>query len=95
VIEQKLVRLAHDVFKSYKLEPQMEFHASFIYQGKGPFNGRPVQERIDLFLKLADILAEASIKRVSVEIVTLFLRAGPEPAWSCKPAHDPDRRSGR
>jgi hypothetical protein len=79
LIEQKLVSLAHDVFKSYKLEPQTEFHASFIYQGKGPFKGKPAQERIDLILKLADVLAEPSIKRVFVEIVTTRIKYGIDP----------------
>ena len=78
-IEQKLVKLAHERFKSYDLSPETEFHASFIYSGKGPYKGMAPQDRIDLLLQLTDILTDVAIKRVFAEIVTTRIKHGIDP----------------
>ena len=73
-IENQVNQLAEDVFGSRELVPETEFHASYIYFGKGPFKGMKPVERIGILERLAAILASnVSIRRVYAAIDTTRL----------------------
>lgn len=78
-IEQKLVKLAYDKFRSYDLSPKTEFHAKDIYFAKGPYKGMAAEDRVALLLQLADILTDSNIKRVFAEIVTTRIKHNIDP----------------
>jgi hypothetical protein len=68
-IEAKLNALAADVFGNVELTTETEFHASFIYFGKGPYKGMPPVSRIQLLGRLASVIAEEEdVKRVIAAI---------------------------
>jgi hypothetical protein len=44
-VEAEVTDLAQELFGSIELTPETEFHANFIYGGKGPFKGMSVKNR--------------------------------------------------
>jgi len=63
--EAAVTALADELFKSADLTPETEFHASYIYFGKGPFKGMTPKDRISLIGRLADLLVEGQpVRRV-------------------------------
>jgi hypothetical protein len=68
--------LAEDIFGSTELTPKTEFHASYIYSGKGPFKGMAVQKRIDILVRLAELMVHGtSVRRMYAAIDTQKLIA--------------------
>jgi len=63
-IENKVSELAKELFGSVELKPSTEFHAAFVYHGKGPFKGMQVGQRIEILRRLAEILAGEDVKRI-------------------------------
>jgi hypothetical protein len=75
-VEAKLNALSAELFDSIDLVPETEFHASFIYRGKGPFKGWTMEKRVETIARLADILTEGNfIRRVFAAIDTTKLKA--------------------
>jgi Protein of unknown function (DUF3800) len=73
--EGRVNELAEEVFGSTELTPETEFHCKLLYSGRGPFRGMRPEERMQIFVRLIDILAESAvIKRVFAEIVTSRLK---------------------
>lgn len=70
-IEGQVNDLAEQVFGTTEFTPETEFHCKYLYRGKGPFKGMSPEQRIDLLVKLVDILADnAVIKRVYARVIT-------------------------
>jgi hypothetical protein len=70
-IEASVSALAKEVFGSMDLVPTTEFHASYIYYGKGPFKGMPPDKRIDILKTLAGLIQHGTaVKRVYAAIDT-------------------------
>jgi hypothetical protein len=68
------------VFGSTELKPDTEFHSSPLYNGKFPFKGMEISKRIQLLIKLVDILAaNPVIKRVYAQVVTSNLQTSKKP----------------
>lgn len=64
-LEARLVALADQLFGSTELTPNTEFHASFIYSGKGPFKGLKPEKRIEILAEIAsNFSGECGIGRV-------------------------------
>jgi len=76
--ESRINDVAQEVFGTTELTSETEFHSKLIYSGRGQFRGKKPEQRMDLLVRLVDILAEtAQIKRVYAEIVTSRLK-GPQ-----------------
>jgi hypothetical protein len=56
--------IAQEVFDSVELIPETEFHATYIYFGKGPYKGWPVGQRIELLARLGHVLRHPEVRRV-------------------------------
>jgi hypothetical protein len=50
-VEAEVTDLAQELFGSIELTPETEFHANFIYGGKGPFKGMSVKKRIEVLVR--------------------------------------------
>lgn len=73
-IEAAVTGIAEEVFGSRELTPATEFHASYIYFGKGPFKGLPPQDRIAILARLAELIAdEQPVRRMYAAIDTAKL----------------------
>ncbi len=82
-IEKEVIDYANEVLKTRELSPKTEFHGNYIYSGKGPFKGVPAEKRIEIILKLTDIIGMAPVKRVFAEIISNRLKyiGAAEPAF--------------
>jgi hypothetical protein len=68
-IEVALDDIANEYFGTPQLDPTTEFHAVQIVQGKGPYKGHELEKRVQLFTRLADVIAShSSIGRVQVRL---------------------------
>jgi hypothetical protein len=75
-IEGQVNDLAKQVFGTTELTPDTEFHCKYLYRGRGPFKGMSPKDRMDILVKLVDILADnAVIKRVYARVITPNLTA--------------------
>ncbi|RXG85063.1 DUF3800 domain-containing protein [Bradyrhizobium zhanjiangense] len=75
-IEADVSALAKEIFDSVALTPKTEFHASYIYFGKGPFKGMEPAKRINILSKLAAMIEHGTpVKRVYAAIDTEKLKA--------------------
>jgi hypothetical protein len=69
VVDGALSILAEHYFGSGLLSAETEFHGKDIFQGKGPYKGRPLCERVDLYKSLIEIMAsEPGIGRIEIRI---------------------------
>ena len=57
-IETSLTNLSKELFGSAELIPETEFHADFIYRGRGNCKGRPIADRVEILTKLAKLIGE-------------------------------------
>jgi Protein of unknown function (DUF3800) len=70
-IEGRVNELAEGVFGSTELTPDTEFHCNPLYTGKFPFKGMKSERRMEILVRLVDILADNPvIKRVYAKILT-------------------------
>ena len=68
-IDGELSGIAERFFGTSILDPSREFHGTKIVQGKGPYKARPIQERLDLFKSLLDVVASpVDIGRIEIRI---------------------------
>jgi hypothetical protein len=68
-IDRALHAIAERYFGTSVLDLSNEFHAKHVLHGKGPYKGRPMQERVDLFNALLDVIASASdVGRIEIRI---------------------------
>ena len=67
-VESALSSLAEEYFGSRILRPETEFHASHIVQGKGPYKGAPLNQRVALFERLVDIVDENDLGRIVIRL---------------------------
>lgn len=67
--DQALSHIATDYFGTSALSVETEFHAVKIVQGKGPFKGQPMAERVELYKRLLDVIDETEgLGRIEVRI---------------------------
>jgi hypothetical protein len=79
-IEGQVNKLAEEVFGSTELTPDTEFHCNPLYTGKFPFKGMKIEKRMEILVRLVDILAENPvIKRVYAKVVTSNLQTSKKP----------------
>ena len=75
-IEGAVADLAKETFGTADLTPETEFHASYIYFGKGPFKGMEPKKRIEILSKLAPLIVhETPVRRMYSAIDTQKLYA--------------------
>jgi len=69
-VEDKLNLIATNYFGNCVLNIATEFHASHIFQGKGPYKGLPMSSRMKLLQDLVQIFVDHNdIHRIFIEIV--------------------------
>lgn len=69
-VEEEISEISREFFDSDELIPETEFHGIFLYQGKGPCKGMPVEKRMEIFDRLFAILAREEIMLVYAAINT-------------------------
>jgi hypothetical protein len=68
-LDGELSGIAERFFGTSILDSSREFHGTKIVQGKGPYRGRPIPERLDLFKTLLDVIASpVDIGRIEIRI---------------------------
>lgn len=68
-VDAALSRLAYDFFGTSVLASTNEFHAKHIVHGKGPYKGRHMQERIELYNALLNVIGSRSdIGRIEIRL---------------------------
>lgn len=68
-IEKSLNAVAVDFFGSKLLDVNTEFHASAIIQGKGPYKGRGVTDRLNLIKRIVEVIpAHPNTGRIEVRL---------------------------
>jgi|SRR4051812_47944072 hypothetical protein len=63
-----LSQIAERFFGTSVLDSANELHAKYILQGKGPFKARPMQERVELFNSLLDVIGSHDIGRIEIRL---------------------------
>jgi len=80
-IEAMMTELSADVFQSTELIPATEFHASYIYNKKGPFKEISAPKRLEIFRRIVTILSmREKVKLAYACINTDKLYSGTNPA---------------
>jgi hypothetical protein len=68
-VERQLDAIAAKFFGRSAPSKDTEFHAPHIVQNKGPYKGRPIKDRVDLYCSLADTINNyPSIARIIVRL---------------------------
>ena len=68
-IDSALSSLAARFFGSSILDRSNEFHAKEILHGKGPYKGRPMGDRVELFKSLLDVIASnRDVGRIEIRL---------------------------
>jgi hypothetical protein len=67
-VDAKLSEIAERFFGTSVLDPANEFHARHILQGKGPFKGRAMESRVELFNWLLDVIGAHDIGRIEIRL---------------------------
>lgn len=60
--------IAEGFFGTSVLDSETEFHAKYIVQGKGPYKRRPMQQRVDLFNALLNVIGSDDIGRIEIRV---------------------------
>jgi hypothetical protein len=69
LVDTKLAELSESFFGTRILDQSNEFHAKHILHGKGPYKGRPPQQRLELFDALLDVIAtSANVGRIEIRL---------------------------
>ena len=68
--------IAEEFFGTSILDQANEFHAKDILHGKGPYKRRAIQERVDLFKLLLDIVGSPDIGRIEIRLEPAKMVAG-------------------
>lgn len=64
-----LSTLAESFFGTPILAPETEFHGKEIVQGKGPYKGRPLADRVELYKALLDVIVTTGdIGRIEIRV---------------------------
>lgn len=70
-MEEAVSDLAESTFGTRDLTVNTEFHASYCFGGKGPFKGKPIEQRLTAMASLLRLVAETEgVKRVYAAIDT-------------------------
>lgn len=83
-IEKATSDLSETIFGSRELVTETEFHASYLYFGKGHFKGWEPKKRLEVFEQLYKIIAGAeNVKRVyaAIDTTKLWKDSGAETAF--------------
>jgi hypothetical protein len=75
-IDQAVAAIAERFFGTSILDQANEFHAKHIVQGKGPYKGKPMQDRVDLFKLLLDIIGSSGVGRIEIRLEPAKMVAG-------------------
>jgi len=68
-IDGALSVIAESFFGTSILQQSNEFHAKAIVHGKGPYKGRSMHERVELFNALLDVIASSSdVGRIEIRV---------------------------
>lgn len=68
-VEERLAKIANSFFGTSILSKDNEFHAAEIVHNKGPYKGRKMADRLELFKSLIDVIDECpELKRIEVRI---------------------------
>lgn len=68
-VEKAMNGLAKRYFGTAILSPETEFHGSLIVQGKGPFKGHRLDQRVELFKNLASVIdGHPNIGRIVIRL---------------------------
>jgi hypothetical protein len=63
-----LSSIAENFFGTSILDSGNEFHAKNILQGKGPYKKKPMQQRVELFNSLLDVIGSHDIGRIEIRL---------------------------
>jgi hypothetical protein len=67
--DRRLTEVAESYFGTRILAHDNEFHAKDIVHGKGPYKGRPLDTRVELYKRLLDLISETErLGRIEVRI---------------------------
>lgn len=73
-IEEEMSKISRRAFGSDELVPSTEFHGTHIYQGKGPFKGMAIDDRLAILNDLLAILASEDVRLVfsAIDVTKLY-----------------------
>ena len=82
--ESILTQIQYNFFSTRTLTRNTELHGSEIFQGKGAFKGRTIEERLKIFKDITHFLIE---HKIPVRIVTINVKAHREKHFDAQPEY--------